>query len=223
MEATAAKKKPRAKQDPDQKIKEAYINHILENGARPASIFKFVKDLKIKEELFYDHFNSFDNVEKEVWSDIFGSTIQAIISDEVYNEYSSREKLLAFFYTWVEHLKSNRSFILQSVPKQMKPEITPYYLEHVRKGFKEWVGDLLLEAKETDEVTTRPIISDRYDDAIWLQFLFILGFWMKDDSKSFEKTDAAIEKSVNLAFDLMGRGPLDAMVDFGKFLFQNRK
>jgi len=104
----------------------------------------------------------------------------------------------------------------------MKPEITPYYLEHVRNGFKEWIADLLLEAKETDEVTTRPIISDRYDDAIWLQFLFILGFWMKDDTKSFEKTDVAIEKSVNLAFDLMGHGPLDAMVDFGKFLFQNR-
>lgn len=222
MEATAAKKKTRAKQAPDQKIKEAYMNYVLENGARPASIFKFVKELKVKEELFYDHFNSFDNIEKEIWSDLFTSTIEAITSEEVYNEYSSREKLLAFFYTWIENLKSNRSYILQSVPQKMKPEITPSYLEHVRHSFKDWIADLLLEAKETDEVTTRPIISDRYDDAIWLQFLFILGFWLKDDSKAFEKTDAAIEKSVNLAFDLMGRGPLDAMVDFGKFLFQNR-
>ncbi len=222
MEATAAKKKTTAKKDPAQQIKEAYVNHLLENGARPASIFKFVKGLKVKEELFYDHFNSFDNVEKAIWSDIFQATVNAITSEEVYNDYSSREKLLAFFYTWIEQLKSNRSYILQSVPKKMKPEITPYYLEHVRKGFKEWVSELLLEAKETDEVMTRPVISDRYDDAIWLQFLFILGFWMKDDSKSFEKTDAAIEKSVNLAFDLMGRGPLDTMVDFGKFLFQNR-
>ncbi len=222
MEGTAVKKKPRAKANPAQKIKDAYIEYILENGTKPASIFKFVKELKVKEELFYDHFNSFESVEKEIWSDMFERTIQAITSEEVYGEYSVREKMLAFFYTWIENLKSNRSFILQSVPKRMRPEITPYYLEHVRYGFKDWVADLLLEAKETEEVTTRPIISDRYDDAIWLQFLFILGFWVKDDSKAFEKTDAAIEKSVNLAFDLMGRGPLDAMVDFGKFLFQNR-
>jgi hypothetical protein len=33
---------------------------------------------------------------------------------------------------------------------------------------------------------------------------------------------AAIEKSVNLAMDLMGKSPLDAALDFGKFLFQNK-
>lgn len=222
MEQATATKKPRAKADPIKIIKEAYINYVLENGSKPASIFKFVKELKIKEAVFYDHFNSFENVERAIWEDMFSQTVSAIKSDAVYDEYSSREKLLAFFYTWIETLKSERSFILQSVPKKFKPEFTPYYLEGVKAGFKEWIAEVLLEAKETEEVLARPIVSDRYDDAIWLQFLFILGFWAKDDSKAFEKTDAAIEKSVNLAFDLMGRGPLDAMVDFGKFLFQNR-
>lgn len=222
MEQATAAKKPRAKADPAKKIKEAYINYVLENGSKPASIFKFVKELKIKETLFYDHFNSFENIERAIWGDMFSETIMAIKSEGVYDEYSSREKLLAFFYTWIETLKSQRSFILQSVQKGMKPEFTPYYLEGVKEGFKEWIAEVLLEAKETEEVLVRPIVSDRYDDAIWLQFLFVLGFWIKDDTKGFEKTDAAIEKSVNLAFDLMGRGPLDAMLDFGKFLFQNR-
>jgi hypothetical protein len=45
---------------------------------------------------------------------------------------------------------------------------------------------------------------------------------MDDTSNAFEKTDAAIEKSVNLAMDLMGKSPLDAALDFGKFLFQNK-
>jgi hypothetical protein len=40
---------------------------------------------------------------------------------------------------------------------------------------------------------------------------------------NFEKTDAAIEKSVNLAFDLIGKGILDNALDFGKFLYQNSK
>ena len=40
-------------------------------------------------------------------------------------------------------------------------------------------------------------------------------------SKSFEKTDAAIEKSVNLIMELMGKSALDSMFDLGKFLFQN--
>ena len=222
MEAITAAKKTKNRQSPEQKIKSAYIEYVLEHGSKPSSIFKFVKELKVKEEVFYDHFNSFQNIEKTIWLDMFRQTIDTISSEEVYTEYSAREKLLAFFYTWIEQLKANRSFILQSVPKRIRPEFTPYYLSEVRGAFKEWIADLMLEAKETEEVLARPVISNRYDDAVWLQFLFILGFWIKDDSKGFEKTDAAIEKSVNLAFDLMGRGPLDAMIDFGKFLFQNR-
>jgi len=32
-----------------------------------------------------------------------------------------------------------------------------------------------------------------------------------------------IEKTVNTAFDLLGRSPLDSLFDLGKFIFQNRK
>jgi hypothetical protein len=59
-------------------------------------------------------------------------------------------------------------------------------------------------------------------EGLWIQTLFILQFWANDDSKEFEKTDAAIEKAVNVAYDLMGKSPLDSMFDFAKFIFQNR-
>jgi hypothetical protein len=51
---------------------------------------------------------------------------------------------------------------------------------------------------------------------------FILLFWKEDDSAGFEKTDAAVEKSVNLAFDLIGKGAVDSAIDFAKFLYQNK-
>lgn len=221
MEGTKAAKKTTRK-SPEVKIREGYVAHILEHGKKPASVYKFIKEVKIKEEEFYEHFNSFENIEKAIWLNIFSETLETIKNDSVYDEYSVREKMLAFFYTYIEQLKGNRSFILQTVSKKMRPELTPYYLIEVRKGFKSWVNELLLEGEETEEIENRPLIGKKYDDALWLQFMFVIGFWLKDNSKGFEKTDAAIEKSVNLAFDLMGRGPLDAIVDFGKFLFQNR-
>lgn len=221
MEEKKAAKKT-VKKSPEEKIREGYISYVLEHGKRPESIFKFVKGLKIKEEDFYDSFNSFENIEKHIWFSIFNDTLEVVKNDSVYDEYSVREKMLAFFYTFIEKLKGQRSYILQTVPKKIRPELTPSHLTEVRKAFKDWVSELLLEGEETEEIENRPIIGKRYHEAIWLQFLFVIGFWIKDDSKGFEKTDAAIEKSVNLAFDLMGRGPLDAIVDFGKFLFQNR-
>lgn len=222
MEGSKSTKKKAAAKSPDTKIKEAYISYVLEHGHAPASIFKFIKELKLKEEDFYDHFNSFEKIEKQIWLDLLNGTIEAIKADEVYDEYSVREKMLAFFYTFIEQLKGNRSYILQTVPSKMKPEVTPYYLADAKKAFKSWVSEIIMEGEETEEILSRPVIGKRYDEALWLQFIFLIGFWLKDDSKGFEKTDAAVEKSVNLAFDLMGRGPLDAMLDFGKFLFQNR-
>lgn len=219
-EKKAAKKAVR--KSPEEKIREGYISYVLEHGKKPESIFKFIKDLKIKEEDFYESFNSFENIEKQIWLSIFNETLEMVKNDSVYDEYSVREKMLAFFYSFIEKLKGHRSYILQTVPKKIRPELTPYYLIEVRKAFKDWVNELLLEGEETEEIEKRPVISKKYDEALWLQFLFVIGFWIKDESKGFEKTDAAIEKSVNLAFDLMGRGPLDAIVDFGKFLFQNR-
>jgi hypothetical protein len=222
MEKETATKKAKSKTSQGDKIKQAYMEYVLENGSRPASIFKFVKDLKIKEDAFYEHYNSFENVEKDIWAGMLHQTVEAIQAEEVYDAYSAREKLLAFYYTLIEVMKSNRSYILETIPKGRKPEMLPYFLEDFKKAFDEFIADVLLEAQETEEVKTRPYISNRYKDGIWIQVLFVLRFWIKDDSKGFEKTDAAIEKAVNLSFDLMGRGPLDAMVDFAKFLYQNK-
>ena len=43
---------------------------------------------------------------------------------------------------------------------------------------------------------------------------------MSDNSPGFEKTDVAIEKSVNAIFDIFETTPLESIIDFGKFLFK---
>ena len=50
--------------------------------------------------------------------------------------------------------------------------------------------------------------------------VFLLKFWMEDDSAGFEKTYLAIEKSVNTIFDVFDNTPLESIIDFGKFLFK---
>jgi hypothetical protein len=92
----------------------------------------------------------------------------------------------------------------------------------LKKSFKEFGSELIREGRATEEVVNRPFITDRYTDGLWLQVIFVLNFWIKDPSKSFEQTDVAIEKAVNTSFDLLGRTPLDSVFDFAKFLFQSR-
>lgn len=201
----------------------AYVEHILEHGSQPVSVFKFAKSLNIKEEEFYNYFTSFEAIKSAVWEMVFEKTVRDLEAQEVYPSYTAREKLLGFFFTWIEHLKKNRSYLLSLYGG--KPDLRhplPQEIKSFKGKFKEFVNEIILEGKETEEIANRPYISERYDEAVWLQALFIFQFWIKDTSPAFEKTDAAIEKSVNLAFDLMGKSAVDSFVDFAKFLYQSK-
>jgi hypothetical protein len=210
-----------------EKIRQAYTEYLLENGEQPASVYAFCKKLKIKEVDFYEEYSSFPQIESEIWKAIFQEARASAEKEEVYGSYSVREKLLAFLYTWVEVLKKNRSYILKSYEGFEKPIFTKRnaQMADFKASFYDFINELLMEARETREIEQRPIpqLMQRYPDLFWAKTLYILDFWINDTSKSFEKTDTMIEKTVNTAFDLLGRSPLDSLFDLGKFIFQNRK
>lgn len=221
METTAKKKT--SKKDHRKIILENYQHHVLEHGKEPASIFKFAKELKMTEGDFYTWFTSFEAIKSAIWTQIFEETVTQLESQEVYKEYSAREKFLGFLFTWIEVLKNNRSYLLSLYSDKTKSlNSFPAELKEFRSKFKDFAAEIILEGKETQEIANRPIISERYDEALWLQVLFVFNYWLKDQSPGFEKTDAAIEKSVNLAFDLMGKSALDSFIDFAKFLYQSK-
>jgi AcrR family transcriptional regulator len=221
METATAKKTN--KKDYRKLIVEGYRAHVLEHGTAPKSIFKFAKDLKMKEEEFYTYFTSFESIKSAIWVDIFDETLAQIEAQDVFKTYSAREKFLSFLFTWIEELKKNRSYLLSLYGEGSKSMIAmPKEAAEFKSRFKDFANEIILEGKETEEIANRPIISDRYDEAMWFQTWFVLKYWLDDRSPRFEKTDAAIEKSVNLAFDLMGKSALDSFLDFAKFLYQSK-
>jgi hypothetical protein len=148
-------------------------------------------------------------------------TIERLHSDPIFVEYSSREKLLAFYFTLIEVLKEREKF-----SKVYLRRLNFLPLKSFMSGFKEnyirFINSVLSQGKQEGEVIERYVVSDQYDQIIWLQLVFVLKFWASDNSDDFEKTDAAIEKAVNTLYDLIGRNPVDSLFDLGKFIYQNR-
>ena len=205
------------------KIIEAYIDFVLKNGKDPASVYAFCTAIDITENQFYDSFASFRNLESEIWKSLVTSTVETLNANSEYHEYDVREKLLSFYYTLMEALRNNRSYILVSYKNQDRREMRPAFLKGTQSVFKSYIESLIEEGVQSEEIKKRPYLSDKYDEALWVQFLFVLYFWIKDDSPGFEKTDAAIEKAVKLSSELMGEGPVDSFIDLAKFLYQNAR
>ncbi|HEX6893389.1 MAG TPA: TetR family transcriptional regulator C-terminal domain-containing protein [Chryseolinea sp.] len=204
------------------KIQSAYIEYLLTNGRRPVSVFKFCLDLGIKEDDFYEQAGSFDGLERQIWKGFIEDTIGRLNRDDSFNSFDTREKVLAFYYALFEKLRLHRSYILLQLENSRKPELVPQYIKGFKLDFESFLASILNEGKAKGDVANRPVLDKRYPQLFWIHMGFILLFWKDDSSPGFEKTDAAIEKSVNLAFDLIGKGAVDTAIDFAKFLYQNK-
>lgn len=206
-----------------QQIRTAYIDYVLTQDEKPKSVYSFVKKIKISEAEFYEFYSSFESIEKMIWAELTVEAISAIQQQEVWAQYSSRDRMLSFFYSYTELLKKHRSFIVYSLKSHQDRFSTPKVLSGVKPIFENFAEELINEGLETGELADRKFLTKRYKDALWIQFAFILNFWVNDDSTDFEKTDEAIEKGINVTFDLFQRSPIDNLLEYGKFLSRNGK
>jgi len=204
-------------------ILEKYQEYLLLNGKNPASVYAFCKDLDISESDFYQHFADFDQIAAQFWTSLNESTLARLEGTGEWAEFSTREKFLSYYFSFFEGLKSSRSYALL-ILKQVNIAIpkSASELNELKKDFKNWAKVVISEGQQNNEIAGRSKLNDLYDDLFWVQFLFLLDYWRKDRSAGFEGTDEAVEKSVNLAFDLIEKNALDSAFDFGKFIFQNR-
>jgi hypothetical protein len=199
-----------------------YLNYVSEVGSRPGSLYQFAKHFGEEKENLGSHFNSIAQLEAAVWQSFIEENFERLKAEPAYAEYVARERLLAFYFTLLEVLKPHHAYV-KIAPLHLGASIMGTdVLVLFKKAFLDYTQGLINLGIETGEVEQRAFLSDRYNEALWAQCLFILNFWKKDTSEDFQKTDEAVERSVNLSLDLMSRGPLDSVIEFGQFLFKNR-
>ncbi|MGB7786691.1 MAG: TetR family transcriptional regulator C-terminal domain-containing protein [Salinimicrobium sp.] len=213
MAAVKKEKKVMTRED----LVSLYMDYVLANAQVPGTVFKFCKENKITEEEFYNHFGSFEALEREVWVGFFDHSLELMEKSEEYSAFSAREKLLTFYFTFFEVLKANRSYVLFSLNKSKAPLKNLEQLKRLRRKVKDFAASV------DDDSEVRLLKSSTvFSEAVWLQLLFLLKFWKDDNSPQFESTDVAIEKSVNTLFDLFNTAPLERVLDLGKFLWKEK-
>jgi hypothetical protein len=201
--------------------REAFIQFTLENNRVPASPYELAKFAGTNEEIFYETYSNINALASDIWNGFFEDTKNQIQADEQYQSFSVREKLLAFFYTWLENLRKYRSFIILVADGKKMWENKGQF-DTFKTNFRQYAQELLNEAVETGEAENRNFLNQAYPSLLWANAMYLLRFWLKDKSKNFEQTDAAVEKITNVFFDLVGKTFLDSLFDFAKFAFQNR-
>ena len=191
-----------------------YMETVLTEERIPKSIYKFSKDNNFTEAEFYSLFGSFDGIQNEIWNSFYEQTISLINQDASYENFANREKILTFYYTFFEILTLNRSYVLFALKEHRDMMKNVNQLKGLRSNIKEFSSHLISLENETKNMKVLKRSPKIFSEGAWLQTLFLVKYWMDDNSAAFENTDIAIEKSVRAIFDLFDSSPFESVVDF---------
>ncbi|MEM7372047.1 MAG: TetR family transcriptional regulator C-terminal domain-containing protein [Bacteroidota bacterium] len=203
-------------------ISDAYQTFVLEHGSRPASVKVFADALNMSEREFYQEFSSFPAIEQYLFQKMLESAIQKLESSEEFASYGAAEKLAGLFYTWLEEMLQDRSFVVFAYQQSPHALFTPFYMESAKGVFQEFVKHVIKEGIANNEVADRLFLPKVYRGWLWMQAKWLLRFWILDQSPNFEKTDEAVEKVLRLTYDLIRPNSLDSAWDVTKFLWRNK-
>lgn len=204
-------------------LAEAYSDYLLEQGSAPKTVHAFAKIAEIEEAEFYRHFSSFASLEASILQSFFDNALSLTLKEKEAGLDLPNE-LLSFYFSFFEILKANRSLVLLLLHRRPLAR-NAACLKDLRRSFLQYMDSLALPMGvlgKLKEERLESVIQKAKGETAWLQFMSFLDFWLLDDSPSFEKTDAFIEKSVQLGFRLMDNPLLEELFDLGKFFVKER-
>lgn len=197
-----------------------FMEDVLENEHEPKNVFIFCKKYSIQEPIFYSYFGSIKALKERIWIK-FLENIEAILeNNKEFDQYSDKDKLLTYFFSLFEILTLNRSYVVYALEAERNALKNCLQLKSFRKAFKKNIESIIQSPVKNEKIAkyATPVMSE----GVWIQFLFILKFWLDDTSPNFEKTDILIEKSVTTSSLFLESKPLESLFDLAKFLFKEK-
>jgi hypothetical protein len=220
--ATTKRAKTKKNSVNDNHIITLYMNDVLETNEEPKNAYVFCRKHEIEESDFYSFFGSLEAIKQAIWVKFFENAVDTIEKEKAFESYSDKNKLLTLYFTLFEILTLNRSYVLFSLKENNEGLKNLKNLAAFRNHFKSYIVDKVKSKPSEQFGKVAKVTEPVFSEGAWLQFLFILKFWMDDTSKGFEKTDVLIEKSINTVVDLLDTKPLESLFDLGKFLWKEK-
>lgn len=202
---------------------DVFVNYVGQEGL-DFSIETFCSDNNVSIEKFKELLGSVEDAEKEVWHALMTAALLTVNSDRSFDQFTAKDKLLSVYFTFFENCALNESFCKESIRYRGKINMLSV-LKTMKEPFVEFVKDNLTTAQfpasqYSDKVNE--IGGSFQSETVYAQLLFLLDFWSRDNSADYDKTDIAIEKAVKALTDLIDITPVKSLIDFGKFVWQER-
>lgn len=198
-----------------------YMDAVVKLQGKPPTIEGFGSDYDFDSDLFLEHFDSFEALDKAIFKTLIDISIATLHKSPDFPSFSKKDKLLSLYYTLFENFTLNREFALIIIKSYGLSLDALSLFNALKTSFTTFVDTLQMETLSLND-TMESLQKKSIREAFWVQFLLTVKFWMSDESDQCEKTDIFIEKSINTSLELLNTKSLNNIIDLGKFLYAEK-
>ncbi|MBS0659907.1 MAG: hypothetical protein JSR82_16835 [Verrucomicrobia bacterium] len=200
------------------RIVDALLDHLRTHGQPPESVEAFCRAHGWSEDDFRAHFASLSEAEALYWDNFLRWVVEAVEGGAEWEEFNARQRLLSLLFAFIEAVQDEKALVRARLNSALHPLLRPDYLAPFEARFRAFATRLAERGVVTQEIASRGPLNQFYPGAFALHLHSVLAFHLRDDSAENQRTDAFIEKSTNLLFEILREQAFDAAFDLARFL-----
>lgn len=199
-------------------IYQAYKEYVLANNKLPKNLKKVAKKGKLDLSAVLHHFRNLQELEIKLIERYFKKAKKVMLGDENMPLLTDQEKHLSFLFCSAQAFKKDTLFLEVFIREKTGNVI--FWTRVNKKLFTldlGWHVNIPLPLPQLQKLGGKG-----YKSLLINQALSTLLFWSKDRSNNKVDTDAFIEKSSHLLFQLADFSTMEALFGFGKFMYSRK-
>lgn len=194
-------------------IAEAATKRFVENPR--FTILSLAKELDMESADIFDLFPNRSSILRYFYTSRLLRFRDETASLDDYSSYSLGEKLSALHLSLADQFQEQREFVLQTFNRSMG---SPFRSSAFEKEYKQELRNIF-ENDHRIPSTASPLINRFLYQSLFYQFIGLISFWKRDESRNYENTMALVDKWSAFIEEIFYSRIADKGFDLAKFLF----
>ncbi|MCI5056887.1 MAG: hypothetical protein MRY83_12305 [Flavobacteriales bacterium] len=168
-------------------------------------------------------FKNIKEVEEEVWKKGWLEIKLLLDQDTDFEDYPSKQKWIATNYVFLQLFGRYKDYLRVRLDLKNYVFDKGQFVKFVLQSNSSLISDIIQSGDRDGSVELRWLFKNYYPNLFAEHIVGVAYYFGRDQSDDKEGTDAFIDKTTNLLFEVLGKNVLERSFELGKFLLESFK
>lgn len=203
-----------------EKLTSAAADLIVTRGIENISMKEVAKEAGVSDVLMYKYFPNKERFVTGFYQTRAELALQTYQNTDGLDEYTPLERIQLLVDTFLERMAADREFVAMTFDKVIFSKVTlksdqlPFKKQYTHEFLQ-----IIEDAIEKDHYPDAPMLHEQAK-VLTQYLLFVVMYWLKDESDSYVNTTRMTDLSINLIDKLLQSGAANTVIEMKSFLLK---